>query len=84
MIHLQWNETNHTSPAKPNTTQIEQRVVKTVRAALDFREDLSIMLGETWRNGLATLLFLFPECATEPRSGNLFEVGILKQAKYLD
>lgn len=53
---LPWDDTNNTAPAKPNATTTEQAHIQTICSSFDFCEDLSIMLGDASRQGLASLL----------------------------
>jgi hypothetical protein len=63
--NLQWNDPNHTSPPEADSAQTEKSIIQLVGSAFDLGQDLGIILGETWRDGLATLLGLLSKCTTE-------------------
>lgn len=75
--HLQWHETNHTTPAKADTAQAEESIVEPVGSALDLGEDFGIVFRQSRRDGLPTLASFLAKGATETRCRDFLKIGVL-------
>lgn len=62
--HIQWNQANHTAPAKPDPTQTEQGIVQSVCSSFDSGKHLGVIFRQAGRDGFAPLLGLFPKGTT--------------------
>lgn len=75
--YLRRDDSYRAAPTKPNTEKRKKRHVETVRATLGFGEDLAVLGGDAWWQGLLALGHFAGGLAVESGRGDLFKVRVL-------
>lgn len=71
------NQTDDAAPTKFNTATGEQRLIESVGSTLDLCQDLSVLLGDSWRQCLSAFLDFASRGAIKPGGRDGFKVGVL-------